>query len=247
MTRESYLMEYDAEFVEAQNSYLTQDLIRKTVELAQKLALELVPNLERQIPQGEYFAALDFGKLQDHSALAIVKAQDNAIKLVYMHEFPLDTPYTNVIGHLARANGKFQFRKVLVDQTGVGEPILEEIRGQGVDCVEGVKFTSQTKGQLLSGLRIVMEQGRLAIPYERRLCEQLNEQQYAYSKSGHLVFSHPANSKDDMLWALALAVAGSRVEPSPRFWVVSRMSRGRTKLQQLRRKVTVHQTMGVTR
>jgi phage FluMu gp28-like protein len=247
MTHEAYKMEYEAEFVEDQNSYFPQDLIRKTVELAQKLGLEPVPSLEAQIPEGEYFAGLDFGKLQDHSALAVVKTQDNTLKLIFMHEFPLDTPYTHVIGHLARANQKFHFRRVQVDQSGVGEPILEEVRSQGVDCVEGVKFTAQTKEQLLSGLKIVMEQGRLAIPYERRLCEQLNEQQYAYSKNGCLVFSHPANSKDDMLWALALAVAGSKMEPSPRFWVVSKTSRGGTKLRQLRKKVTAHQTVGVTR
>jgi len=43
--------------------------------------------------------------------------------------------------------------------------------------------------------------------------EQINEQQYSYSKSGHLQFSHPENSHDDMLWALALAVYATRGPP----------------------------------
>jgi phage FluMu gp28-like protein len=240
-------MEYEAEFVEALNSYFSQDLIRKCVELAEKIGLELCPNFEHGIPKGEYYAGTDFGKLQDHSALAIAKIEDNTIKLFYMHEFPLETPYTQVIGHLARANEKFHFQKALVDQSGVGEPILEEIRNQGVDRVEGAKFTAETKEKLLSGLKIVMEQGRLAFPYERRLCQQINEQQYSYSKSGHLQFNHPANSKDDMLWALALAVAASTAEPAPKLWVVSRMSRGKMKLQQLRKKLEKHQFKGVTR
>jgi len=76
--------------------------------------------------------------------------------------------------------------------------------------VEGLKFTVQTKEELLSRLKIAMEQNRLAIPYHRQLCEQINEQQYSYSKSGHLQFSHPENSHDDMLWALALAVYAAR-------------------------------------
>ena len=247
MTREAYLMEYEAEFVEALNSYFSQDLIRKCVELAEKLSLELCLSLEHDFPRGEYYAGIDFGKLQDHSALAIMKIEDNTIKLFYMHEFPFETPYTQVTGHLARANAKFHFQKTLVDQSGVGEPILEEIRNQGVDRVEGAKFTAETKEKLLSGLKIVMEQGRLAFPYERRLCQQINEQQYSYSKSGHLQFNHPANSKDDMLWALALAVAASKAEPAPKLWVVSRMSRGKMKLQQLRKKLEKHQFKGVTR
>ncbi len=247
MTREAYLMEYEAEFIEALNSYFSQDLIRKCVELAEKLGLELCLSIERDFPHGEYYAGVDFGKLQDHSVLAVVKVEDNTIKLFYVYEFPLETTYTQVIGHLARANEKFSFQKTLVDQSGVGEPILEEIRNQGIDCVKGVKFTAETKEKLLSWLKIVMEQGKLAIPYERRLCQQINEQQYSYSKNGRLQFNHPANSKDDMLWALALAVAASKTEPAPKLWVFSRMSQGKTKLQQLRKKLVKHNFAGVTR
>jgi phage FluMu gp28-like protein len=247
MTHEAYQMEYEAEFTEAQNSYFPQTLIRKSIEQAQKQNLELHTNLEQNYPKGKYYAGIDFGKLQDHSAIAIVKIEDNTIKLFYMHEFPLETPYTQVIGHLTKANTKLHLQKILVDQTGVGEPILEEIRNQGINSTEGTKFTPETKEQLLTGLKITMEQEKLAIPYERRLCEQINDQQYAYNKNGHLQFSHPPNSKDDMLWALALAVAASKTEPAPKLWIVSKMSKGKTKLQQLRTKLLKHQTTSVTR
>jgi len=213
MTREAYLMEYEAEFVEALNSYFPQDLIRKCVELAQKLGVELYGSLEAVFPSGDYYAGVDFGKLQDYSVIMVLKREGDIIKLVYMYQFPLETSYTQVIGHLVRANQKFQFCKILVDQTGVGEPVLEEIRNQGISCVEGLKFTVQTKEELLSSLKIAMEQNRLPIPYHRQLCTQINEQQYAYSKSGHLQFSHPANSHDDMLWSLALSCMAAREPP----------------------------------
>jgi hypothetical protein len=73
---------------------------------------------------------------------------------------------------------------------------------------------SRTKEELLASLKIAMEQSRLAIPYHRQLCQQLNEQQYSYAKNGHLLFSHPLNSHDDMTWALALAVAHCMQMPS---------------------------------
>ena len=213
MTREAFLMEYEAEFIEALNSYFPQELIRKCVELAQKLGVELYTSLETAFPKGEYYAGVDFGKLQDYSVITVLKREGKVLKLVYLYQFPLETPYTQVIGHLVRADQKFDFRKMLVDQTGVGEPVLEEIRSQGISCVEGVKFTVQTKEELLTNLKIFMEQNRLAIPYHRQLCQQINEQQYAYSKSGHLQFSHPPNSHDDMLWALALSAYAAR-EPA---------------------------------
>ncbi len=208
MTVDQYVMEYEAEFVEALNSYLPQSLIRGCVELAQKLNLELYPTLEADFCSAEYYAGVDFGKLQDYSVVAVLKRENNILKLIYLYEFPLNTPYTQVIGHLARANQKLHgFCSVLVDQTGVGEPVLEEMHNQGLNCVQGVTFTVQSKEEMLATLKIAMEQNRLAIPYHRRLCQQLNEQQYTYSKSGHLQFSHPQNSHDDMTWALTLAVA----------------------------------------
>ena len=208
MTHEEFLMEYEAEFVEALNSYFPQALIRSSVELAQKLGVELSSSLEVSFPSGEYFAGLDFGKLQDFSVLTVLRREGRILKLVYMYQFPLETPYTQVIGHLMRANQTFQFSCVHVDQTGVGELVLEEIRHQGLRTVRGLTFTVQSKEDLLTGLKIAMEQNRLAIPYDRLLCQQINEQQYEYSKSGHLQFNHPAHCHDDMLWALALATAG---------------------------------------
>jgi phage FluMu gp28-like protein len=215
MTHDAYLMEYEAEFVEALNSYFSQALIRSCVELAQRLSVELYTNLETSFLGADYYCGVDFGKLQDFSVITVLKREGDTLKLVYMYQFPLETPYTHVIGHLVRAYQKFHFRSVLVDQTGLGEPVLEEIRNQGVGCAEGLKFTIQTKEDLLTTLHIAMEQNRLAIPYHRQLCEQINEQQYAYSKSGHLQFSHPENSHDDMLWSLALGVYTGTQAPPP--------------------------------
>jgi phage FluMu gp28-like protein len=215
MTHEAYLMEYEAEFVEAVNCFFSQALIRSCVELSQKHGLELYASLEASIPIAEYYAGVDFGKLQDYSVFTVLRREGDVLELVYMYQFPLETPYSQVIGHLVRGNQKFQFRSVLVDQTGVGEPVLEEIRNQGLRNVEGVKFTVQAKEELLTSLKIAMEQNRLAIPYHRQLCQQINEQQCEYSKSGHLQFSHPENSHDDMLWALALAVTTSMQAPPP--------------------------------
>ncbi len=212
MTDQTFRMEYEAEFVEAANAYFPQDLIRGCVDPAS----DFLSSLEKAVPRGEYYGGCDFGKLEDFSVVAVLKREGGFLRLVYLYEFPIGTPYSNVIGHLVRANQKFRFRKVQVDQTGVGEPVLEELKVQGVPA-EGLTFTVKAKEELLSCLKLAMEQKRLKMPYNRRLCEQVNEQQYAYSKSGHLLFSHSSGSHDDMLWSLALGVyAGTvgREEPS---------------------------------
>jgi len=221
MTKEAFAREYEAQFTEAQTSYFPQQLIRQTVELAQQQGIEPITNLEQPAPTGNYYAGLDLGKLQDHSALAIVNIEDNSIKLLYIHQFPLNTSYTNVIGHLARANQTFHINKTLIDQTGIGEPILEETQNQNLTNTQGIKFTQQTKQTLLTNLKLLMEQNRLAIPYNPQLCEQINNQQYNYTKNGQLQFTCPPNTHDDMLWALALAAYATRTEPTPKLWTVT--------------------------
>jgi len=211
MAEEAFRMEYLAEFAEAATCFLTQDLIRGCIDPD----MEFIHGLDDLIPSGEYYAGVDFGKLEDYSVIAILRREDELLKLVYLYEFPLGTPYSHVIGHLVIADRRLQLRKTYIDQTGIGEPVLEELKFQGVGNVEGLTFTVKTKEELLTCLKLAMEQGRLKMPYSRRICEQLNQQQYEYSKSGHLTFSHPAGSHDDQLWSLALSCYAATVGREP--------------------------------
>ena len=212
MTELEYQMEYEAEFVEAATSFFPQMLIRACCE--NDPPLEFLSSLEEIIPSGEYYAGCDFGKLQDYSVIAVLRREGDLLKLVYLYEFPIGTPYTEVIGHLVRANEKFRFQSLLVDQTGVGEPVSEELK-EKIPTASGIWFTTRSKEEILTSLKLMMEQKRLKMPYDRRLCQQINEQQYRYSRSGHLQFWHPESGHDDQLFALALAVYAYTSGPKP--------------------------------
>jgi phage terminase large subunit-like protein len=247
MTAEAYKREYLAEFTEAAASYFQQELIRKCIEHAQQLGLEPYQTIEQQIPKAEYYAGIDLGKLQDHSALAIIQKDQEILKLVYHHQFPLQTPYTDVINTLQRVNEKFHLQKLLTDQTGIGEPVLDAMQEQGITCAEGAKLTQDAKTELLTHLKLTMEQNRLAIPYNKQLCQQINDQQYAYTRNGKLSFAHPPNTHDDQLWALALAVYAARTQPQPQLWVVTKTNQNKNRPNTLRQRLQRHKTEGVTR
>jgi len=213
MTAETYRMEYDAEFVEAATSYFTQDLIRACIvpELELQHDLEAVSTYTG----GEFYAGCDLGKFQDYSVFVAVRKEGQTLQLTFLKEFPLETPYSHVIGFMVRANEKFRFRKILVDKSGVGGVVAEEITNQGLMNAEGQSFTVQSKGEMLGYLKVKMQQGLLKMPYDRRLCEQINEQRYEYTKSGQLKFWHPTGSHDDQLWALALACFSAKETEPP--------------------------------
>ena len=207
MTTETYRMEYEAEFIEAATSYFPQDLIRSCINPE----LELESDLEvlgRQ--EGDFYAGCDLGKLQDYSVFVTVQKTQDYIKLVFLREFPLETSYSHIIGFIVQANRRFNFQKILIDRSGVGEVVTEEIKAQGLTSAEGKSFTEQSKAEMLANLRVKMEQGAFKMPYNHRLCQQINEQRYEYTKSGKLRFWHPPNSHDDQLWALALALYASK-------------------------------------
>ena len=161
--------------------------------------------------KGEFYAGIDFGKLRDHSAIAIVQEQqDHSLRLVYLQEFPLQTPYTTVIGMVRRLNQAYRFRGGQLDQTGVGEAPYEEIK-QFAPYIKGITLTARSKEDILNKLRLTMEHGDLTIPIEpRTLLTQLTQQRCEPTPSGNLKFSHPQGTHDDLAWAFALSVHAYR-------------------------------------
>jgi len=211
LSEEAFRMEYLAEFAEPATCFFPQDLIRGCVDPD----LQLMPRLEVEVPEGLYYGGSDLGKLAYYSVLAVLRKAGERLDLVYLRELPLGMPYTEVIGLLARAERAFRFQRLYVDQTGVGEPVLDELKGRGAPHAKGVTLTVGVKEEVMTSLKLAMEQRQLRMPYLRRLFAQINEQRYAYALSGRLSFSHPPRGHDDQLWGLPLAVYASTKERRP--------------------------------
>jgi phage FluMu gp28-like protein len=196
--------------------------------------------------KGVFYAGLDIGKYQDYSVLAVAQIENSSIKLIHMHRFPLKTPYASVIGYVKTLCDRWQtINKVLVDMTGVGDYIVEDMANAGMTGVEGVKFTQETKEHLATYLKQCMTEKRLKIPYDSELIAELNIERFELTKEGKTKFSHPQGTYDDRFWSLALAVYATRtqLQPPPTLKIVPR----RAKLQKLRDKIRKHQTTGVTK
>lgn len=177
---------------------------------------------------GTFYAGLDVGKQMDHSVLAVIQKINGKRRLVYKHQFPLGTPYPDVIGHVARAHQIFKSANILVDKTGVGDVIVDEIEETGIRNVNGLFLTDRWKEETFTYLKLLMEQRKLSIlSDDAELIAQINEQKYEYQqpkkarKHIHLKFWHPPRRHDDQLFALALACYASREEP-PKLIVVPR-------------------------
>ncbi|MGB9779154.1 MAG: terminase large subunit domain-containing protein, partial [Candidatus Bathyarchaeales archaeon] len=209
--------EMEAEWAEDVNVWLPQALITSCIDS------ELQYIDFEELARGEFYAGLDLGKYQDYSVLAVVQIEESSIKLIHMNRFPLRTPYASVIGYVKTLSDRWQsIRKVLVDMSGVGDYIVEDMRNAGISQTEGVKFTVETKQELAQWLKQCMTEKRLKIPYDPDLIAELNIERFELTKDGKIKFSHPEGTHDDRFWSLALSVYAARAEPKPRLWVVPR-------------------------
>ncbi len=165
------------------------------------------------IPAEDYYVGVDLGQKRDHSVVAVIRKNNGQITLVHLKRFPLGTEYQAVIEYLKLVGE--QFRKVRmynIDQTGVGEAFPENARRAGIKNVKGIELSLPRKSDVMTHLKQVMEQKRLHIPRDRELIIEMNAEIAKMTEAGKMKFHHRSGTHDDRLWALALAVYGSRHE-----------------------------------
>ena len=92
-------------------------------------------------------------------------------------------------------------RPTLIDSTGVGDPIVEQLRGES--DVEGFKFTARSKQQLMEGLALDLQRRDVMIP-AGVVIDELLTFEYVHTRTG-VRYSAPPGLHDDCVCALALA------------------------------------------
>jgi hypothetical protein len=101
----------------------------------------------------------------------------------------------------------------LIDSTGVGDPIVEDIQKTRQN-VKGFKFSSSSKQQLMEGLALAIQGGTVRYR-DPLLVGELESFEYEYKAGGRVVYQAPQGLHDDGVCALALAVECMRSSPGP--------------------------------
>lgn len=92
--------------------------------------------------------------------------------------------------------------RTLIDSTGVGDPIVEELT-RVASNVEGFKFSSTSKQQIMEGLASAIQQGKIYFD-NQTLIEELEAFEFEYTRTG-VRYNAPQGVHDDCVCALALA------------------------------------------
>lgn len=95
-----------------------------------------------------------------------------------------------------------QYTLKVIDSTGVGDPIYEEL-SQSVINLQSFKFTTITKPQVVKKLALDIEKGN--IKYTQPLANELSVFEYKYSSTGYIKYEASAGNTDDIVMACAMA------------------------------------------
>ena len=115
---------------------------------------QYIENIEHVNPtqlRGKYFAGIDLGKQIDYSVQAVVQLTEKGnVRLVHKRQFPLGTPYPEVIAYAARTCQIFNLQGMYVDKTGIGDAVVDELERIDIPDVKGVFFTDAEKENMLN-------------------------------------------------------------------------------------------------
>jgi len=155
--------------------------------------------------QRAYVIGWDIAKHQDFSVMMVMDIERRHV-VAYDRFNQVD--YTLQLARLEKLAKKYNAR-VLMDSTGVGDPVLEQVKRLGI-VVDGYNFTNTTKQQLIENLAVAIENQEVSFPHIPELIHELQLYQYEITTAGNIRYNAPQGYHDDTVIALGLALYGCR-------------------------------------
>lgn len=131
-------------------------------------------------------------------------------RVAKFHRFQKDWPET--VETILAATGN---APALVDSTGVGDVVLQQLERDGGRNFIGFMFTQRSKQQIMEGLSLAIQRGEVYFP-NGVIVDELESFEYEHTRTG-VRYSAPEGLHDDCVCALALArqqLATSKIAPA---------------------------------
>jgi hypothetical protein len=156
-----------------------------------------------------YVHGLDLAQSQDWTVLTTIDVASRRIAQMTRLQ---KMPYLEQAALLAPTVTRLYPGPVWVDSTGVGVPVVEQLRVQGMS-LNPYTFTQESKSALIRRLQLTIETpGGLGIPEEgdvfKTLVSELQDFEMVIGPQGKPKFGAPEGRHDDCVISLALAVWG---------------------------------------
>ncbi len=170
-----------------------------------------------------YVIGCDLAKVQDYTVLTVYDRKTN--EQVYQMRFnKLEWPFQKA--RIKELSAKYNNALVIMDSTGLGEPIHDDLVRDGVPC-QPVHFTNDVKKQLVEKLSTYIELRYIKMLHIEETIQELLNFTYDYSeKTGRVMYGAPVGFHDDIVFSHALAVWGlyplPAIKQEPKLSIIQR-------------------------
>jgi phage FluMu gp28-like protein len=174
------------------------------------------PSIQAAIVGHRYALGVDLAKHSDFTVITVidVDALRDGISVPHVCGFTrLNTLAWDLqMDMIAQQSALYGNAPVLLDSTGLGDPIHDFLRARNVPCYP-YNLAGMRKVQLIQGLSATIQTKAVSFPKIPVLMQELSMYQYQISPSGTFTYSAPDNEHDDTVISLALAVWASQHYP----------------------------------
>lgn len=148
-----------------------------------------------------YILGVDFAKVRDFTVIIVVDRDTNELK--YFDRFK-EMDYNLQKPRVEAVARRYNRALIVPDETGVGSPVVEDLKMIGLP-VRGIKFSKQSKFELIKKLMIAIEQHKIFYPAIPELMNELGAFGKWNPHKGETEYCAPPGVHDDCVIALALA------------------------------------------
>jgi len=190
MTKQQYRQEYQGEFTDEWNQFFPTDLIRKSMTFIEW-------GKDKDFNAGaDYYLGVDIARYGgDENAFVVCELHNKKLKIV--KTFTTDRiSTTDTIGRIIKIDQIFGFKRIFLDDAGVGGSVTDVLKDQLGRRVIGLNNASkriQVQGEekkkgilkedLYSNALMLMETGRLELISNLRLLKSLKSITFQYGSS----------------------------------------------------------------
>jgi hypothetical protein len=176
-------------------------------------------------PGHYYVVGWDVAKQDDYSVITVIDC--NTGEVVYFNRFNRVDYSMQLDNYVVPTVHRFNNAHVIMDSTGVGNPILEEAIKRDIS-VEGYYFTNASKKELIDRTVVAIENRYITYPSIPILLSELKAFSYEITKSRNVIYSAPEGQHDDCVISLCLAVWGAKRGATIPFEVTTRKEENAT-------------------
>lgn len=173
------------------------------------------PNIEINdgglAPRGgaTYVIGMDVARKHDWTVMFVMDVSMRPHQVVCVERM-FGVPWVEQVRRAVALQKRYNFGKLVVDATGVGDPVCELLMREGA-WIEPVVITGQMKTEIVERGIVWVEQKKFR--FGQRLLQFINEMEafeYRAMPSGYVAYGAPEGYADDTVLAFLLAAHGAR-------------------------------------